>query len=184
MKNIILFTIVFIVIFMSIKDIEAQEMFKYTGGPYKLGLGVRAGLESGLTLKYFMKSNAAIEVILSRGWNYGGARVTGLYEIQKRIADVKGLSWFYGIGAHIGYYNGNYYGYTYHNGGYYDNNGHWHNTKQNNYATVGIDGILGLEYAFSEIPFTLGLDIKPYFNFNGGSNRFTDGAFSVRYVIR
>ena len=153
---------------------------------YKTGIGLRGGFEGGITLKHFIKSQRALEGILSRGWGYGGIRITGLYEIHKPFPGVKGLDWFYGLGAHIGFYNGSYYGY-YGNrgGGYYDKNGKWHPTGyRDQYTTVGIDGILGLEYQFTEIPFSVGLDIKPYFDFVGRGDNFADGAFSIRYTIK
>lgn len=151
---------------------------------YKTGFGVRVGGDGGLTIKHFIKSNRAIEGILSRSWGYGGARLTGLYEVQKSIKDFKRVSWYYGIGAHVAFYNAGYYGYRPYNGGYYDNKGKWHSTSyKNNYSSFGVDAILGLEYQFLEIPFTLGIDIKPYFDFTETNNRFWDAAISIRYVL-
>ena len=155
---------------------------------YRTGLGLRLGYESGLTIKHFVNANGAIEGILSRGWGYGGFRITGLYEFQKAFANGKGLQWYAGIGAHIGFYNGNYYGYKYYGyygEGYYDKNGNWHPTGyRDHYTTVGIDGILGLEYVFADVPLSLSLDIKPYFDIIGRGDRFGDGALSIRYVIK
>lgn len=153
---------------------------------YKTGIGLRGGFEGGITIKHFIKSDRALEGILSRGWGYGGMRITGLYEIHKPFPGAKGLDWFYGVGAHLGFYNGDYYGYNYYNGGYYDKKGKWHpgDYRSRTYTTVGIDGILGLEYQFAEIPFTVGIDIKPYFDFVGRGDHFGDGAFSIRYTIK
>lgn len=153
---------------------------------YKTGLGLRGGFESGLTLKHFFASSKAIEAILSRGWGYGGLRLTGLFEYQKPFPDVQGLNWFVGIGAHIGSYNGGYYGYYgYYGTGYYDKHGNWHPTGyRNNYTTIGLDLIAGLEYQFATAPFTIGLDLKPYFDFVGNGNRYVDAAFSIRYILK
>jgi len=152
---------------------------------YKTGIGLRGGYEGGITLKHFIKSDRAIEGILSRGWGYGGMRITGLYEIHKPFPNVKGLDWFYGVGGHIGFYNEDYYGYRCDKDGYYDKDGDWHSGDcKKNYTTIGIDGILGLEYQFAEIPFTIGLDIKPYFDLIGRGDHFGDGAFSIRYTIK
>ncbi|MBI4929114.1 MAG: hypothetical protein HY841_00005 [Bacteroidetes bacterium] len=153
---------------------------------YQTGIGLRGGFEGGITIKHFIKSNKAIEGIVSRGWGYGGIRITGLYEIHKPFPEVKGLDWFYGLGAHVGFYNGSYYGYYgYAGGGYYDKKGKWHATGyRDNYTVAGIDGILGLEYQFEEIPFTIGIDLKPSFDFIGRANHFGDGAFSIRYTIK
>lgn len=155
---------------------------------YKTGLGIRLGYESGITLKHFFKSNHAFEGILSRGWGYGGLRITGLYEFQKGFPGVQGFNWFAGIGGHIGTYNGNYYGYGHHYSygyGYYDKHGKWHSTGyRDNYTSIGIDFILGLEYQFADFPLTVGLDIKPYFDLYGPSPHYVDGALSIRYILK
>lgn len=153
---------------------------------FTTGLGLRGGFEGGITFKHFIKESAAIEVLLSRGWRYGGFRVTGLYEIQKPLPGIENLDWFFGGGVHIGFYDGTYYGYYgYYGTGYYDKHGNWHPTGyRDRYTTIGIDGILGLEYQFTEVPITLSLDIKPYFDFYGRGNHYGDGALSIRYVLK
>ncbi len=153
---------------------------------YKASVGLRGGSESGITIKYFIKSDVALEGILSTNWGYGSKKITGLYEIHKPFPDAAGLDWFYGVGAHIGLYSGSYYGYYGYSGdGYYDNKGKWHSTGyKSNYTSIGIDGIIGLEYQFEEIPFTISLDAKPYIDIIGNSSRYMDYAFSLRYVFK
>ena len=81
------------------------------------------------------------------------------------------FKWFFGFGAHIGFWNGDY---TYH---------YWGTTGET-YTVVGIDGILGLEYSFKEVPISLSLDWKPAFNFVGYSGWWADGgALSIRYIF-
>lgn len=152
---------------------------------YQAGIGLRAGYEGGFTAKYFIKEKRALEGILSRGWGYSGGRITGLYEIHKPFFDAEGLDWFFGFGAHFGFFDGRYYGYYgYYNGGYYDKHGNWHPTGYRNYyPSIGIDGILGLEYQVTEIPITIGVDIKPWIDFYGRGSHFGDGALSIRYVF-
>ncbi len=49
---------------------------------------------------------------------------------------------------------------------------------------IGIDGILGLEYTFDEIPLNLSLDILPSLNLIGSSGwGGINGALSIRYVF-
>lgn len=135
---------------------------------YKTGIGLRAGYPAGLTLKHFFSRNASFEGLLSTRWR--GFEVTGLYEINKPAFDVERLHWYYGFGAHIGFWNGKY---TY----YY-----W-GTSGSQYTVVGIDGILGLEYNFKEIPVNLGIDWKPAFNVIGYTGFWADGmAISLRYI--
>ncbi len=150
---------------------------------YKTGIGLRGGWIAGLTVKTFIKEGKALEFILSSGYRWRpGYQFTVLYEVHKQAFEVDGLYWLYGGGAHFG-------------GGYSWE--HWHHNNNNNpwdgyYHThhniaVGIDGIFGIEYKIAEIPITIGVDIKPFFDFvqdrdypYGG---FWDSAFSIRYVF-
>jgi hypothetical protein len=134
---------------------------------YKTGIGLRGGLYNGLTLKHFIGERTALEGLLSTRW--GGFEITGLYEIHNRAFDVDRLNWYYGLGAHVGFYNGN--------------KTSWGNANTN-YTVVGVDGILGLEYNFKEVPINISIDWKPAFNLIGYSHFFGDGgAFSIRYIF-
>ena len=137
---------------------------------YSTGIGFRGGAASGLTVKHFIKSDAAIEGILSTSFKYRGTVITVLYEKHAQAFKANGLQWYYGLGGHVGFYNG----YE-----YYDR-GHKH--YNDNVVGVGIDGILGLEYYIRDIPFTIGADVKPYFNIPRGGG-FWDTALHVRYVF-
>jgi opacity protein-like surface antigen len=134
---------------------------------YNTAIGVRGGLYNGLTIKHFMKSNVAVEGIITTRWQ--GYNVTGLYEIHAPAFDTRRLKWYYGIGGHIGFWDGN--------------DVHW-GKKDENYTVIGVDGILGLEYSFKEIPFNVSLDWKPAFDLIGYSHFWGDGgAFSVRFMF-
>ena len=150
--------LIFVILMSFVCSLNAQD--------YKTGIGLRAGLPSGLTLKHFVNRNAAFEGLLTTRWQ--GFDITGLYEIQNRAFDVAQLSWYYGGGAHIGFYNGRY---TY-----------W-GTYGTAYTVFGIDGIIGLEYTFSELPVNVGIDFKPVFNLIGYTGVWSDGALSVRFVF-
>ena len=50
---------------------------------------------------------------------------------------------------------------------------------------IGIDGIIGLEYTFDEVPFSISLDWKPTFNIAEHAAFLADEAgLSIRYVIK
>jgi hypothetical protein len=136
---------------------------------YNTGIGLRAGFSQGLTLKHFIGSNTALEGILATRWQ--GYEITGLYEVHHQAFDVEHLNWYYGAGAHIGFWNG-------------DNTfSNWGN-KGSNYTIIGVDGILGIEYNFSEAPINVGLDWKPALNLIGYTGFWADGgALSIRYVF-
>lgn len=143
---------------------------------YHTGIGVRlGGLTSGLTAKHFVNSNSAIEGIASFG--YRTFLLTGLYEKHQPIPDAAGLSWFYGGGAHIGFFSyGGYY--RSYKGRYY-----YVDYPGESAAVVGIDFILGLDYKFNKAPFNIGLDLKPFVDFYSGTSGYFDGALSFRFVF-
>lgn len=156
MKKLLL--VLIIACFWSVK-LNAQD--------YSTGIGLRGGWGTGLTIKHFLNDETAVEGILDSRWH--GFSVTGLYEIHSQAFDTPRLNWYYGVGAHLGSWDGDYYR------GY--NNG-------TTYTVLGADGILGLEYNFKEIPFNIGIDWKPVINLTGSSGFYGDGgALSIRYIF-
>ncbi len=134
---------------------------------YNTGIGLRGGFSNGLTVKHFISEKAALEGILASRWS--GFQITGLYEIHNRAFDTDRLNWYFGFGAHVGFWNGKRVPWS-------ENN--------DQYTVIGVDGILGLEYNFREVPINLSLDWKPELNFYGHSGFWADGgAFSIRYIF-
>lgn len=132
---------------------------------YKTGFGIRGGLSNGLTIKHFISSESALEGLLTARWN--GFLVTGLYERHAQAFGITGLYWYYGFGAHIGTWNHNY-----------------RKDRYDNYSVIGVDGIIGIEYNITEIPFNISLDYKPGLNLIGKPFGMTDEvALSIRYVF-
>lgn len=138
---------------------------------YRTGLGARLGYFNGITIKHFVSESNAIEGIASFRWN--GFILTGLYEWQKPVRGARGLDYELGLGAHIGTWGDR-------DNDFWDNDG----PLDDNFTVVGVDFIAGLEYTFAEVPFNVGLDWKPAFNF-GGYRWWGDGlALSIRYTWR
>lgn len=134
---------------------------------YNTGIGLRGGFANGLTIKHFVSNKAAIEGIVASRWR--GLELTGLYEFHNRAFQTDRLNWYIGFGGHVGFWNGD--------------NANW-GTAGTAYTVVGLDGILGLEYSFVEVPFNIGIDWKPAFNFYGYSGFWADGgAISLRYIF-
>jgi hypothetical protein len=134
---------------------------------YKTGMGIRAGIFDGLTLKYFLWEQVASEIILDTRWR--GVDVTVLYEMHKQAFDIERLKCYYGGGGHIGIWNGNYIPWG---------------KPGSSYEVMGVDGILGLEYSFKKFPFNMGIDWKPVINIIGIKNFWIDdGALSMRYIF-
>ncbi|PCJ67561.1 MAG: hypothetical protein COA58_00045 [Bacteroidetes bacterium] len=134
---------------------------------YNTGIGLRGGLSNGLTIKHFISEKAAIEGLLASRWR--GFNITGLYEIHNQAFSVDRLNWYYGPGAHIGFWNGK--------------EVKWADDDKD-YTVIGLDFILGLEYNFKEVPFNLSIDYKPSFNLSGHNGFWGDGgALSLRYIF-
>jgi len=133
---------------------------------YKTGIGFRFGTGNGFTVKHFFNESGAVEGMLTTKWH--GFDITGLYEKHDRAFDADRLRWFYGFGAHIGFYNGDYV--------------EW-GSPGSTYNVLGIDGIIGLEYSFTEAPINLGIDLKPALNIIGYTGFYADFALSVRYIF-
>lgn len=131
--------------------------------PYSTGVGLRLGSPSGITVKHFFASKTALEGMLSFGW--GGLGITGLYEINNEIRDTPGLDWYYGFGAHIASAT--------------SNPSPWGNDNNNFY--LGGDGIIGLEYTFSEAPISIAVDAMPVINLVESPSVWLQGGISFRY---
>lgn len=156
----------------------------YSG--YTTSIGLRGGYTSGVSIKHFVKSNAAVEVVLGSRWH--GYSLTALYEVHKGNAlGIPGMSWEYGIGARAGFYDGRYY-YKYNRGNCKDPYNpkcySYYNYHNPNLTALGLVGIGGLEYQFKEIPFTVSLDLIPVFYINHWNRGFMDGSVSLRYIIK
>ena len=134
---------------------------------YKTGIGIRGGYFNGLTVKHFIGTKTALEGILDSRWR--GFEFTGLYEIHNQAFKTERLNWYFGFGGNVGFWNGD--------------NTKW-GTPGTNYTVIGLDGILGLEYNFKDVPLNIGLDWKPTFNISGYSGFWGDGgAISIRYIF-
>jgi len=131
------------------------------GSSYKTALGVKFYPGAGITLKHFVKSNAALEGIAY--FSNKGFRITGLYELHYDLLQVEGLKWYVGPGAHVGFYDDK----------YYDGNTYF-----------GIDGILGIDYKIKGAPLNLSLDWNPSFEFGTNSAGFNSyGGLAIRFAF-
>ncbi len=119
--------------------------------PQSLSIGIRAGDPTGITGKYFIRDNHALEGIISL-WPYGPA-FTGLYEIHAKAFSVEGLHWYYGAGGHVRLYRAS----------WYQKNLDWYYPRSRYAGGVGIglDAILGMSYKIAPIPISISVDFKP-----------------------
>lgn len=154
---------------LAITALTALSVKAQSDYPTALGLRLGGGV-NGITIKHFLSSSDAVEGII--GVHYRGFMATGLWERHFDAFDVEGLNWYIGGGAHIGFWS------------YYRDHPVFDDEFNGSRAIIGIDGIIGMEYTFAEVPINLSADWKPAVNFvgwNGGY--FYDGAISVRYAF-
>ncbi len=116
---------------------------------YKTALGVRlssahAMVNNSVSVKHFITQSLAVEGLLS----FGDPLAIGtLASLHKPLA-AEGLSYFYGGGAYIAFVKTT-------------------NTTTQKTTTdpnLGAQGIIGLDYKFSNIPLNISLDWKPELN--------------------
>lgn len=150
MRNIIIIAIIAALFFFAEKA-SAQA----TGYTYKTAVGFKF-YPTAVTIKHFVKSNAAIEG-LGYFW-HNGFRATGLYEWHGNISGAAGLKWYVGGGAHLDTWNEKY-------RDEYSPEGR---------AAAGLDGVLGLDYKFKGAPINLSLDWQPSVTFIGANYSTTD----------
>lgn len=164
MKKLLFLALVFTVLSKSESFAQVKG-----GSSYKTAVGVKFYPGAGITLKHFVKSNAALEGI-GYFWK-DGVRITGLYEFHGNISGAPGLKWYVGPGAHIGF---------------------WSNRWRRDYpnyrsSIVGIDGVLGLDYKFKGAPINMSVDWQPSFEFGdyGTYGGFSGnwGGFAIRYTF-
>lgn len=127
------------------------------GIEYRTAAGIKIWDGVGLSLKTFIQDKAALEFI--GFFSSIGTRITGLYEYHGDLNSEGNLKWYIGPGAHVGLYKGN-------------------NTL------IGVDGVIGLDYKFNELPMNIALDWQPSFEFSKGYG-FAGGwgGLAVRYTF-
>ncbi|SOE21693.1 hypothetical protein SAMN06298216_2149 [Spirosomataceae bacterium TFI 002] len=137
---------------------------------YQSAFGLRYNGGLGLTGKFNVKNNNALEAILT---GYGnGVNLTMLWEKHMSAFSSSKWRWYVGPGGHMGYWTSGY-------------NKKWRPYAYESGINVGLDGIVGLEHTFSEIPLNISIDWKPSLNLipspNLGINNI---GVSGRFVIR
>ncbi|MEO9966181.1 MAG: hypothetical protein ABJF11_10355 [Reichenbachiella sp.] len=148
---------------------------------YDRSAGIRLGGSSGLTFKKFIVEEEAFEVIISNRKH--GIQLTGLYLIHQPM-DVSfndNFYFYYGVGGHVGAEK---------HGDIskvlFDSDPSIFMYEEKSYLTLGIDGMIGIEYRMLSVPITLSLDLKPYLNYVGMRKikaDFWDASIAIKYVF-
>jgi len=126
---------------------------------YSTAIGIKF-YPTALSVKHFVNDGDAAIEGLGYFWDYG-FRLTGLYEFHHDISGVDGLKWYIGPGVHFTAYGSRHY-----NGG----------------STIGVDGVLGLDYKFEDAPVAISVDWQPSLEF--GYYGFQNwGGLGIRYAF-
>ena len=185
MKRIILLVAIVIISLLTSNRATAQ---------YRTGIGVFGGNFQGITVKQYMNTNAdqSMEGLLIKDNNLW--RFTGIYAWNRSVRlpglQISGLNWHYGIGAHVGYHNDS--------PGPYDKNVNGASSSEirkdgqarENYE-YGIDFQIGFELLFGEIPFSIGVDVNPFYSSSFGARGYgfdsagtpLAGGLVLRYLL-
>lgn len=137
---------------------------------YQSAIGLRLGYPLSASYKFFVKDPGAIELYAGfRGYTfYSWFNIGGMYQHHFPIESVDGLSWYVGGGVSALFYS-----YKTGFGPAGDNFG------------LGINGALGLDYKFADIPLNLSVDWLPTVYVTGYLSGFGGGygALAARYVL-
>jgi len=163
-------TYIFTAFFLLTVTVAQAQSRSAQSSSYTTALGLKVWDGAGITLKHFFNDRHAGEAI-AFFW-HEGFRLTGLYEIHFPISGAPGLQWYIGPGLHVGAYNDNHY-YYYHGEYYHDS-----------HASLGIDGVIGLDYKINSAPINLSLDWQPSFEFAQGHGFIGSwGGLGIRYTF-
>lgn len=124
---------------------------------YDWAVGVRIGGETaGASVKYMLNTDSGFEAILAAPWD-DGFTATLLYERHIPIIE-NGFFLYYGAGGHVGEWKDKF--------------------------SLGVDGIIGLEYNIPNVPLVLSLDYKPIFNIAERTRFYAaDFAFGIKVAF-
>lgn len=143
---------------LSLSAAHAQD------APYDQALGLKFPGGFGVTYKKFINDSHNIEAQV--GVWHKGFRFSGLYEFNFYAFDeLPGLAWFVGGGAHIGTWKSQY------------------KEEYNSEVDFGIDGIIGLDYKFADLPLNISLDWQPSIALIGSSFSPAYGGIGIRYTF-
>ncbi len=156
MKQLVLtFTLATVVSFFAVAQNKTSNSLDY-----KTSIGVKVWDGAGISLKTFIDNKNAAEFI--GFFKSGATRITGLYEIHGELNTEGNLKWYIGPGAHVGLYK----------------------VLNDTKTYFGVDGVVGLDYKFANLPLNLSLDWQPAFEFSGGGTFNSNwGGLGIRYTL-
>ena len=165
MKKIFIFALCFSVIGKI--QVHSQTSNPEFNASYQKALGVKL-FPGAISYKQFLRTNKAVEAI---GYiSLDGFQLTILNEKYTSFANTENLAWYVGYGGHFNVWSEDY---------------KLKNPTRSAGVSVGVDGILGLDYKIKDAPLNFSIDWQPSFNFVGKSYFESGwGGIGVRYTIK
>jgi hypothetical protein len=177
MKNILTLFCCAISLLYFTNDIYSQKI-RYDQNPYSSSIGLRVGSENGLAFKHFIKPTWAFEGTVTTG--YRSLIFTALIEKEFSVSDENGPYLLVGGGLHAGQW-----GQITHYRQAVDYQGTvYYYRSYENTPSAGLDGVVGIEYKLPDTPFTIGADLKPFFDVYHVRESWMEGAISLRYILK
>lgn len=139
-------------------------------------IGLRGGYGWELSFQTPVNANR-LELDLGLYGGGNGFNLSGIYQWVNPINGFpEGFNWYAGVGAEVGVWTASY--------SYYD--GTSMKEKRNSDLCFGIDGQLGIEYNFADMPLAVSIDWKPSIGFAPGVDnysafRYSGFAGAIRY---
>ena len=151
---------------------------------YYMGIGARAGkFYTGASFKYFFNSTNSTGIQLEAAYaniTVGGYNLKGfiLKQLPFKVPIIQlPLDFVYGVGLHAAYF-------PYEAQGYYkkvDGNAIYYDKDV---VSMGVDATIQIEYKIPRVPFTLTIDVVPFYEFVNRGPEIIDFGVSVRYVFK
>lgn len=143
---------------------------------FNQALGIRAGWSAGFEYRLFTNDENSYKLLLSS--RDRGFQLHALKEFHRyyMFSFTDQLVFIYGAGLHVGYERWDV--------RHYRENFSWYDTRTS--LIAGLDGLAGVEYVFYEVPISLGIEVKPYFDLFGRKTfdlELFDFAFTVKYLF-
>ena len=143
---------------------------------YKNAIGIRGGLSSGFEYRIYTDDTNSYKFLLST--RNHGVQLHALKEFHRfDLFDFsEQLVFVYGVGIHAGFESWDEV--------HYQDNTRWYDNRTA--LIAGLDGLAGVEYVFYEVPISVGLEVKPFFDIFG-RNTFRvqpfDFGFTIKYLF-
>ncbi len=124
---------------------------------FNQAVGIRAGYTGGVEYRIYTDESNSFRFLL--GSRNRGVLAHALKEFHKHelFSFTDQLNFVYGAGVHLGYERWGQHYYNYYTSYYVTHTA----------FIAGLDGLAGLEYMFREVPISLGIEVKPYFDLFG-----------------